>query len=100
MSIPTDSTQSHSGRKAAALAYDGKGAPRISAKGTDEIADQILAIAEEHWRPIFENPLLVELLCQMELDQEIPENLYKTVAHIIAFAQELEQSVPIPNQGS
>lgn len=79
-------------RKAAALTYDGAGAPRVTAKGTDEIADQILTLAEQHWRPIFENSLLVDMLCQMELDQDIPEELFKTVAHIIAFAYELEQS--------
>ncbi len=78
--------------KAAALLYDGNGAPRIAAKGHDATAEQIVAIAQEHWRPIFENELLVDLLCQMELDQEIPENLFKTVAHIIAFAREIEQS--------
>ncbi|BFM07557.1 EscU/YscU/HrcU family type III secretion system export apparatus switch protein [Halioxenophilus aromaticivorans] len=80
--------------KAAALYYDGQGAPRLSAKGTDATAEQIIAIAEEHWRPIFENDLLVNLLCQLELEQEIPENLFKTVAHIIAFAHELEVCLP------
>lgn len=84
-------TGEQSNRKAAALIYDNDGAPRISAKGTDEIADQILSIAQQHWRPIFENALLVDLLCQMEIDQEIPENLFKTVAHILAFAYNLEQ---------
>ena len=86
--------------KAAALLYDGNGAPRIAANGRDAMAEKIVAIAQEHWRPIFENEMLADLLCQMEIDQEIPENLFKTVAHIIAFAHEIEQSFAIVKETS
>ena len=77
--------------KACALTYDGSGAPRLSAKGTGDLADEIIALAEEHWIPLLENPLLVELLSQLELDQEIPESLYVAVAHILSFAYNLEK---------
>ncbi len=76
--------------KACALTYDGSGVPRLTAKGEGDIAQQIIEIAEQHWIPLFENPLLVDLLSQLELQQEIPENLYKAVAHILSFAYSLE----------
>lgn len=79
--------------KAAALAYSGSGAPRLTAKGEDQLAADMLALAEEHWIPTVENPLLVDLLCQLELNQEIPESLYTTIAHLLTFAYRLGEQL-------
>ena len=84
--------------KAAALAYSGTGAPRLTAKGEDELAEQILELAREHNIPIFENPLLVDFLSQMELNDEIPEELYRTIAHILTLAYRLSEAIPFPEQ--
>ena len=54
-------------RQAIALTYDGQQAPILSAKGDDELAEAILAIAREHEVPIYENAELVRLLARMEL---------------------------------
>lgn len=71
---------------AIALHYDGKEAPTITAKGSGELAEQIIALAKEHGIPLQENATLVELLAQLELGDEIPQPLYLAVAEVIAFA--------------
>lgn len=73
-------------RKAVALFYDGSGAPQVTAKGVDEEAAQIVALAQEHGVPLCDNPALVELLSHIELGEHVPETLYIAVAHILAFA--------------
>lgn len=81
-------------RQAIALNYDGQQAPTLTAKGDDELAEAILALAREHEVPIYENAELVKLLARMELGDSIPEALYLTVAEIIAFAWQLKGKVP------
>jgi flagellar biosynthesis protein len=70
---------------AVALEYDFKGAPRVTAKGRGEAAKTILELAREHGVSIEENPVLAEALSQVELDQEIPEALYRAVAEVLTF---------------
>jgi len=73
--------------KAVALKWDGKAAPKLTAKGEGALAEQILEIAREHNIPIQEdNEVLVRALAQLELGDEIPEMLYLAVAQVIAFA--------------
>lgn len=81
-------------QKAVALYYDGKNAPHVSAKGTGEVAEQIIAIAQENGVPLCDNSALVDLLVTLELGDEIPEALYIAVAYIIAFAYQLEGKIP------
>lgn len=81
-------------QKAVALYYDGKNAPHVSAKGTGEVAEQIIVIAQEHGVPLCDNSSLVDLLVTLELGDEIPEALYIAVAYIIAFAYQLEGKIP------
>ena len=75
---------------AVALYYDGDSAPKITATGSEDIARQIIAVAIEHEVPIYENPELVALLATLELGDEIPEILYRTVAELICFAYEVK----------
>ncbi|MDR9750637.1 EscU/YscU/HrcU family type III secretion system export apparatus switch protein [Pseudomonas sp. SZMC_28357] len=81
-------------RQAIALKYDGTHAPTLTAKGDDELAEAILKIARECEVPIYENPELVRLLAKMELGDSIPEELYRTIAEIIAFAWNLKGKFP------
>ncbi|AXM98589.1 EscU/YscU/HrcU family type III secretion system export apparatus switch protein [Pseudomonas plecoglossicida] len=81
-------------RQAIALSYDGQQAPVLSAKGDDDLAEAILAIAREHEVPIYENAELVRLLARLELGEQIPEALYLTIAEVIAFAWQLRGKVP------
>lgn len=81
-------------RQAIALTYDGQNAPNLSAKGDDELAEAILAIARAHDVPIYENAELVRLLARLELGEAIPEQLYRCIAEIIAFAWYLKGKFP------
>ncbi len=80
-------------QKAAALRYkqtDGA-APRVVAKGSGEIAQKILDLAKTHGIPIKEDKQLVEILSALDLYQEIPQELYKAVAEILAFIYSLSK---------
>ena len=72
-------------RVAVALEYDFKGAPRVTAKGKGHVAEAIVAMAREHGVTIEENHVLAEALAQIELDDEIPEALYRAVADVLTF---------------
>lgn len=79
---------------AVALKYDGKNAPKITAKGDGLTAEQILAIAEKHGIPLQANPDLARVLAQVPLGEEIPKELYIAVAEVIAFAYYLSGKAP------
>ncbi len=79
---------------AVALYYDGDKAPTITAKGSGEIAEQIIALAREHGIPLQENAALSELLSRLDLGTEIPPELYLAVAEVIAFAYLLSGKRP------
>ncbi|MEY4588785.1 MAG: hypothetical protein RL497_861 [Pseudomonadota bacterium] len=78
-------------QKAVALIYDGKGAPQVSAKGFGDDAEAIIELAQKSGVPLCENAPLVDLLSRLELGDEIPQELYIAVAHIISFAYQLSQ---------
>jgi len=73
--------------KAAALRYR-KGidaAPQLVAKGRGLVAEKILALARQHGVPIREDRNMVEVLSTLSLYEEVPPDLYKAVAEILAF---------------
>lgn len=72
-------------RKAIALHYSGKNAPKITASGRGLIADQIIEIARENQVPVHEDPALAAFLAQIPIGDEIPEDLYAAVAEVLAF---------------
>ncbi|KMK77194.1 EscU/YscU/HrcU family type III secretion system export apparatus switch protein [Alkalihalobacillus pseudalcaliphilus] len=81
-------------KKAVALKYlQGKEqVPRVSAKGRGFVAEEIVKRAEEHQIPIQEDPSLVQLLAELELNQTIPEELYQVVAEVFAFIYLVDKS--------
>tara|TARA_R110002167_G_scaffold236325_19_gene441549 strand:- start:1041 stop:1343 length:303 start_codon:yes stop_codon:yes gene_type:complete len=80
--------------EAIALKYDEITAPKLTAKGKADLAEQIISLAKEHNIPIYENSELVNILSKLELGDEIPETLYRVIAEIIAFAYHLQGKVP------
>ncbi len=67
-------------------------APRVLGKGAGYIAQKIREIAREKSIPIVENKPLARLLYrQVEIGQEIPESLYRTVAEILAYVYRLRR---------
>ena len=87
-------TTNSSPNRAVALLYDQISAPRITAKGDNELAERIIAVAREHNVPIREEPQLVQLLSEVALGDEIPEMLYVAVAEVLSFAYMLKGKVP------
>lgn len=95
-----DTSDDGSVKRAVALHYDHKDAPKVVAKGEGHIAEQIIAAAAAHGVYIKENPLLAQALGAVELDEEIPVELYTAVAEIIGFVLSLKdtQSTPLASQ--
>ena len=79
---------------AVALSYqkDRNGAPRVVAKGADDVALRIRDIAREHHLPVLEAPPLARALYfHVDLDREIPVELYTVVAEVVAWAIRLKR---------
>jgi flagellar biosynthetic protein FlhB len=77
---------------AVALKYadNGRGAPRVVAKGTDEVAAKIREIARENKVALLEAPALARALYKhTDIDDEIPEALYSAVAEVLAYVYQL-----------
>ena len=73
-------------------------APRLIAKGTELIAKKIIEIAKEHGIPVIENPPVARALFKMvDLNQQIPPEMYKAVAEILLFVYNLKNK---QNQGN
>lgn len=79
-------------KKAVALKYqeDGSSAPKVVAKGKGPIAEKIMAKAEEFDLPIFQNQALAESLLSLDLEEQIPPNLYKAVAEVFVWLMKNE----------
>lgn len=79
---------------AVALRYEqgGSSAPVMIGKGIDFMALRIREVAKEHDIPIVESPILARAIYyNTDIDQEIPEGLYKAVAQVLAYVFQLRQ---------
>lgn len=75
-------------KRAVALRYDplrGDVAPKVVAKGKGVLAEKILALARKNSVPVRDDPALVQVLSRLKVDQEIPPEVYRAVAAILAF---------------
>jgi flagellar biosynthesis protein len=86
-------SESERPRRAIALRYDkdAGGAPRVVATGAGEIARRILEVAAASGIAVREDPALTEAIGRLELDQEIPPELFVAVAEVLVWAYGLEQ---------
>jgi flagellar biosynthesis protein len=80
-------------KKAVALRYasDKQQAPVVVAKGKGQIAEKIMEKAKEFGIPLQEDASLVEVLSKLDLNQEIPTELYQLVAEILSFIYRSDQ---------
>jgi len=78
---------------AVAIKYDREkgGAPRVVAKGMRKNAETIKEIARSAGVPILRNVPLAQALHKLDLDEEIPEELYEAVAEVLNFVFELKE---------
>jgi Uncharacterized homolog of the cytoplasmic domain of flagellar protein FhlB len=82
---------------AVAVRYDTReAAPRVVAKGYGNIADTIIRTAKAHDLYVHESPELVNLLMQVDLDAQIPPQLYVAIAELLAWIYALEEKTIKP----
>ncbi len=74
-------------KKAVAIEYDRSkdSAPKITAKGKGKVAHKIIELAKKHNIPIKDDPDLIEVLSSLEINEEIPSEIYVAVAELLAF---------------
>ena len=79
--------------KAAVLKYDvdKDKAPKIVGLGKGQVAEKILQVAEEHRIPFYEDPSLIDLLSKLEIQSEVPPQLYNLVAEVLSFVYKLDR---------
>jgi flagellar biosynthetic protein FlhB len=81
---------------AVALSYDRakNAAPRVVAKGMDEVAARIRDMARQHGVPVVSNPPLARALFRADLDTDILPEHYQAVAEVIAYLWRLKSRFP------
>lgn len=81
-------------KKAIALKYETslQDAPQVVAKGKGVVAQKIIGIAEANKVPLYQDTSLANILTELEMLQEIPEELYKVVAEVFAFIYSLDKA--------
>ena len=86
-------------KKAAVVKYDRIKdlAPKVTAKGHGKVAEKIIALAESHQIPLVEDRNLVQLLDALEIDTEIPPELYQAVAEVLVFIYRLNARIVDPS---
>jgi flagellar biosynthesis protein len=81
-------------KKAVAMAYRAEdGAPRVVARGSGVTAEAMISLARESGVYVHQSAELVNLLMQVDLDSEIPQELYQAVAEILAWLYATDQSI-------
>ncbi len=82
-------------KTAVALKYDKNqnNAPKVTAKGKGHVADKIITLAKQNKIPLYKDQGLVQVLEALELNTEIPPELYRAVAEVLAFIYKLNSSV-------
>ncbi len=81
-------------KRAVALTYEENkdSAPKLIGKGKGLVAEEIIRIAKENNVPIQEDPSLVSLLSQLEINETIPAELYNVVAEVFAFIYRIDRN--------
>ena len=81
-------------RQAVALAYGKNPIPVVTAKGDDDLEMRIIDEARKQGVFISEDPQLLALLSRLEVDQEIPQELYTAVAVVLSWVYWLKGMSP------
>lgn len=83
--------------KAVAMKYQAyqDNAPKVVAKGSGEVAKRIIQKAKEYDVAIFQNPELTDMLMNVELNQEIPPELYKAVVEVFIWLHKTEEKAQL-----
>ncbi len=79
---------------AVALKYQAPGAPKVVAVGRGKLGQRIVDTAREHGVPLEANAPLAEALSHVEVESEIPRELYMAIATILAFILNASTKAP------
>ena len=81
--------------KAVALTYDKDkdAAPKVVAKGRGQVAEKIIETARAHHVPLVEDENLVQVLEALDLETQIPPELYRAVAEVLAFVYRMNSKM-------
>lgn len=78
-------------KKAIALSYTSDdAAPKVTAKGSGLVAQNILDQADKHDIPVYEDEKLAKILTQLEIGDNIPPELYEIVAQVLVFITDID----------
>lgn len=78
-------------KQVVALSYDyDDTAPKVLAKGSGLVAQNILETAAKSNIPVYEDPKLAKLLAQLDIGDNIPPELYDIVAQILVFVTDID----------
>ena len=79
---------------AAAIKYDSAtdSAPKVTATGRGIVAEKIIAIAQDNGIPVKNDPDLVQILSKLKVGAEIPVELCRAVAEVLAFVYSLNEN--------
>ena len=83
--------------KAVAMKYKAyeDNAPKLIAKGSGEIANKIIQKAKEYDVAIFQNEELTNMLMNVELDSEVPSELYQAVVEVFVWLRQTEEKAQL-----
>jgi len=86
--------------KAVALKYDATkdSAPKLIAKGRGRVAEKIIEIANANQVPLVEDQNLVQVLEALDVNTEIPPELYRAVAEVLVFIYRLNGKIQQPSR--
>jgi flagellar biosynthesis protein len=85
-------------KKAAAISFDPEKdrTPQLVAAGRGLIAEKILEVARAFDVPVREDRNLVHLLEALDIDTDIPEELYRVVAEVLVYIYKLDNEFEVP----
>lgn len=86
-------TENIADKQAVALKYDAQKdtAPRVVAKGKGHTAEHILEAAQKSSVPVYQNKTLVNMLMALDIDREIPPELYKAIAEVMVYVYKMDK---------
>lgn len=95
----TEEAVKPTGSEAVALSFDPTRdrAPKVTAKGEGDLAEEIIRLALEHGIPIKYDPDLLQVLSKLDVGQAIPEEAFLVVAELLAFIYRVNQEMIVPS---
>lgn len=80
-------------KRAVAVKYTSdQRAPKVTAKGKGYVADNIVNAGINNAVPVYKNQTLVNMLMAVELDREIPPEMYAAVAEVLAYVYRIDKN--------